>query len=192
MADISQRHMIAAAAALLCMMAPWRAFAADCPAFLDHDLPRLRSSESINICKAHAGKPLLLVNTASHCGYTGQFSGLQALHEKYRERGLVVIGFPSNSFDQEARDDAKTAEICYVNYGVKFTMLAESPVTGPHANPVFRELARQAGEPAWNFNKYLVRPDGTVVEHFASSVAPDAPELNSAIEALLAGNRTAD
>ncbi|MCK6370572.1 MAG: glutathione peroxidase [Gammaproteobacteria bacterium] len=171
---------------MLCAMAAGSAAAADCPAYLDRELPRLRSSETVNICKAHAGRPLLIVNTASHCGYTPQFSGLQALHEKYRDRGLVVIGFPSNSFRQEAQDEAETAEICYINYGVKFTMLAESPVTGPQANPVFRELARQAGEPKWNFNKYLVKPDGTVVQRFESGVSPAAGELTGAIETLLA------
>lgn len=178
------------AAALLWLLGAGPAQAADCPAFLDRDLTRLRSSETVNICEAHGGKPLLIVNTASHCGYTPQFKGLQALHEQYRDRGLVVIGFPSNSFRQEAGDDAETAEICYVNYGVKFTMLAESPVTGPAANPVFRELARQAGAPGWNFNKYLVRPDGTVVQRFGSSVTPQAEELNEAIEALLANTDT--
>ena len=144
MSSKSRLRASAAAAAMLCAMTAGSAAAADCPAYLDRELPRLRSSETINICKAHAGQPLLIVNTASHCGYTPQFSGLQALHEKYRDRGLVVIGFPSNSFRQEAQDEAETAEICYINYGVKFTMLAESPVTGPQANPVFRELARQA------------------------------------------------
>jgi glutathione peroxidase len=136
-------------------------------------------------CAAFAGKPLLIVNTASHCGYTGQFEGLEALYQKYRSRGLVVLGFPSNDFNQEAADEAETAEVCYVNYGVRFTMLAPSSVTGARANAVFREFARQSREPWWNFNKYLVSPDGKVVAYFGSSVTPESKELNAAIERLL-------
>lgn len=159
--------------------------AADCPAFLDHEFTRLHSSQKLNLCDEFAGKPLLIVNTASHCGFTPQFKGLEALHQQYRERGLVVIGFPSDDFDQEAADQAKTAEICYVNFGVKFTMLAPSAVNGANANPVFKELARQTQAPGWNFNKYLVAPDGTVVRHFGSKVAPESKELHEAIETLL-------
>ncbi len=161
------------------------ALAGDCPAFLDHDFARLRSSEKVNLCKAYAGKPLLIVNTASHCGYTPQFKALEAVHEKYAPRGLVVVGFPSNDFHQEADDAAETAEVCYGNYGVKFTMLAASAVKGADANPVFRELGRQTQAPKWNFNKYLVKPDGTVAKYFDSTVTPDSPEFTRAIEALL-------
>jgi glutathione peroxidase len=156
-----------------------------CPAYLNHDFRKLHASGTVNLCKAFAGKPLLIVNTASHCGYTPQFQALQALHERYRERGLVVVGFPSDSFRQEADDDAETAEICYVNYGVKFTMVATSPVTGTEANPVFRELARQAREPKWNFTKYLVAADGSVQQVFDSSVNPNSREFTAAIERLL-------
>lgn len=156
-----------------------------CPAFLDQDFTRLRSRERLNLCKAFAGKPLLIVNTASHCGFTGQFEGLEALYQKYRARGLVVVGFPSDDFHQEAANEAETAEVCYVNYGVKFPMLAPSVVTGAKANPVFRELARQAREPRWNFNKYLVAADGRVVGYYGSTVSPESRELAAAIEKLL-------
>ena len=159
--------------------------AADCPAFLDHDFKKLHSSQSVNLCKEFAGRPLLIVNTASHCGYTQQFKGLEALHRKYQARGLVVVGFPSNDFKQEAKDEAKTADVCYVNYGVTFTMLAPSAVTGTGANPVFRELNRRAGEPSWNFNKYLVSADGKSVQRFDSDVTPDSPQLTRAVEQLL-------
>jgi len=172
--------------ALCWLAAGTSARAAGCPAWLDHDFQKLRSSESVNICKAYAGKPLLLVNTASHCGYTPQFKGLEALHEKYRDQGLVVVGFPSNDFNQEAKDDKETAEVCFINYGVKFTMLAPTAVKGTAANPVFMELARQTKEPQWNFNKYLVKPDGTVLGYFDSKVTPESPELNQAIAGLLA------
>jgi glutathione peroxidase len=159
--------------------------AADCPAFLDHDFKKLRSSQSINLCTEFAGRPLLIVNTASHCGFTPQFKGLEALYQKYQSRGLVVIGFPSDDFKQEAKDEAEAADICYVNYGVTFTMLSPSAVTGSTANPVFQELARRSSPPAWNFNKYLVSPDGNVIQHFGSRVAPESTELQQAIEQLL-------
>lgn len=173
----------AAVLGLAALVAP--AQAADCPAFLDHEFTRLHSAQKVNLCDEFAGKPLLIVNTASHCGFTPQFKGLEALHQQYGERGLAVIGFPSDDFDQEAADQAQTAEICYVNFGVKFTMLAPSAVKGANANPVFRELARQTQAPGWNFNKYLVAPDGTVVRHFGSKVAPESKELQQAVEALL-------
>ncbi len=156
-----------------------------CPAFLDQDFTRLRSTEKLNLCKAFAGKPLLIVNTASHCGFTGQFEGLEALYQKYRTRGLVVVGFPSDDFHQEAAKEAEVAEVCFVNYGVKFPMFAPSVVTGAKANPVFRELARQTQEPRWNFNKYLVAADGKVTGYYGSTVTPESKELNAAIEKLL-------
>lgn len=161
------------------------ALAADCPAFLNHDFQKLRSSQSINLCEEYAGRPLLIVNTASHCGYTPQFKGLEALHQKYRERGLVVVGFPSDDFKQEAKDEAETADVCFVNYGVTFTMLSPSAVTGRAANPVFREVGRRTKPPSWNFNKYLVSADGEIVQHFDSGVRPDSVELQKAVEALL-------
>lgn len=139
----------------------------------------------MNLCSVAAGHPLLIVNTASHCGYTPQFKGLEALHEKYRARGLVVIGFPSDSFNQESADAAETAEVCYKNFGVTFTMLEASPVKGAGANPVFRELAKQTREPSWNFNKYLVTADGKVARYFDSGVTPESKELNEAIERVL-------
>jgi len=159
--------------------------AGQCPAFLDHDFQKLHSSGILNLCKAFAGRPLLLVNTASHCGYTPQFKGLESIYEKYKDRGLVVVGFPSDDFNQEAKDQADTAEVCYVNYGVKFTMLAPTLVKGSQANPIFKELARQSREPTWNFNKYLVAPNGNVVSYFDSEVTPESPELSQAIEKLL-------
>jgi glutathione peroxidase len=159
--------------------------AGQCPAFLDHDFKKLRSEQSVNLCKAYAGKPFLIVNTASHCGYTPQFKGLEALNRKYQARGLVVVGFPSDDFKQEAKQETETAEICYINYGVTFTMLSPSVVTGSSANPVFRELARKSSEPGWNFNKYLVSADGKVVQHFDSDVKPDSAQLTQAIEKLL-------
>jgi glutathione peroxidase len=161
------------------------AVAGECPAFMNHQFQKLHSSKTVDLCAETAGKPVLIVNTASHCGFTPQFKGLEAVYEKYKARGLVVIGFPSNDFRQEASDEAETAEVCYVNYGVTFTMLAPSAVKGPEANPVFQELNRRSSEPSWNFNKYLVSADGEVVQHFKSNVAPESDALTSAIEKLL-------
>jgi glutathione peroxidase len=170
---------------VLCGISGIASAADSCPDFLKGDFRKLRSSETVNICKAYAGKPLLIVNTASHCGFTPQFKGLQALHEKYQERGLVVIGFPSDDFNQEDADEAKTAEICYLNYGVKFPMLAVSHVKGAEANSVFKVLNQRTTAPEWNFNKYLVSADGKQVTHYGSTTAPDAAPLVKAIEALL-------
>jgi len=159
--------------------------AQQCPAYLDHEFRKLHSSQSVNLCKAAAGKPMLIINTASHCGFTPQFKGLEAVHAKYKDRGLVVVGFASNDFNQEAKDEEKAAEVCFLNNGVTFTMLAPQHVKGPEANPVFLELARQTQAPKWNFNKYLVQADGKVAQYFDSRVTPDSPQLTEAIEKIL-------
>ena len=158
---------------------------AACPEYLDHDMRKLHSSDQINLCETYAQKPMLIINTASHCGYTPQFKGLEALYQKYREQGLQVVGFASDDFRQEAKDEASAAEVCYVNYGVTFTMLAPSHVKGPDANPVFRELASQSQAPGWNFNKYVVDGSGEVTKHFGSNTAPDSKVLQAAIESVL-------
>lgn len=156
---------------------------AACPDFLNHDMRKLHSREQVNLCQVQNDRPMLIINTASHCGYTGQFKGLEALHQRYGD-DLAVVGFASNDFRQEARDEAAAAEVCYVNYGVTFTMIAPSSVRGDDANPVFRELARQTQAPDWNFNKYLVDRDGKVT-HFGSNTAPDDKVLTAAIESAL-------
>jgi glutathione peroxidase len=156
-----------------------------CPTYLDHEFRKLHSGQSINLCKAFAGKPLLIVNTASHCGFTPQFKGLEAIHEKYKDRGLVVVGFSSDDFNQEAKDEAEAADTCFLNYGVTFTMLAPQHVKGPQANPVFAELARQTQAPGWNFNKYIVQADGKVTQYFDSKVTPDSPQFAAALEKIL-------
>lgn len=156
-----------------------------CPAFLAQDYRKLHSSQNVNLCNLVSGKPVLIVNTASHCGFTPQFKGLEAAYQKYKTRGLVVVGFSSDDFNQEAKDEAEAATMCFINYGVTFTMLAPQHVKGPDANPVFKELARQTQEPKWNFNKYLVTADGKVAQYFDSKVAPDSAQFDEAIEKLL-------
>lgn len=156
-----------------------------CPSVFDHTLRKLHSTEQVDLCRATAGKPTLVVNTASRCGFTPQLKGLEALNQKYSERGLVVIGFASNDFRQAAKDEAEAATICYKNYGVDFMMMAPTKVTGQQANPVFAELAKQSKEPQWNFNKYLVDREGKVVAHFGSATKPDSDVLMTAIESAL-------
>lgn len=158
----------------------------ECPAVLQHQFQQLDSDQLINLCE-FAGRPVLVVNTASFCGYTGQFAGLEALFQRYGEEGLAIVGVPSNDFNQEARDQAETAEICYANYGVTFTMTAPQSVRGAAAHPLFRTLAAESGSPPrWNFHKYLVAPDGTVTGQFPSQIAPQDERITSLIEAQLA------
>lgn len=130
---------------------------------------------------------MLVVNTASFCGYTPQYAGLQRLHETFSSRGLVVLGVPSNDFNQEQADAARIKAFCEAGFGVTFPLAAPAPVRGPRADPLFGWLAaRGGGPPRWNFHKYLVARDGRRVQGFATSVEPDAPSLLRAIEAALA------
>lgn len=168
------------------LLLPFASFAdSQCPAFLDYDLPKLHSKDTVNLCDVAADKPLLVVNTASHCGYTRQFEGLEALHQQYKDQGLMVVGFASNDFNQEAQTEEEANRVCRENFGVTFTMIAPSYVTGQRANPIFQEINKQSTQPGWNFSKYLIQPDGTVVASFPSKVEPGSAELTEAIESLL-------
>ena len=158
---------------------------ADCPDYLNVDLEVLRSKETVNICQDFANKPLLIVNTASQCGYTPQFEGLEKLHQTYKDLGLVVLGFPSNSFKQELDSKEDIAKVCYINYGVTFQMLSDVSVKGDNAHPIFKALAQQSNAPTWNFNKYLVDKNGNVVEHFGSTTKPDSKRMHKRIKEIL-------
>ena len=175
-------------AALTLGLAAAPAFADDkvaCPAYLDHDLPKLHSKDTVNLCDLAAGKPMLVVNTASFCGFTGQFKGLEALHERYGKQGLVVVGFASDDFNQEAKTEEEAATICFKNFGVTFTMIAPGPVTGAHATPMFAHINQQAKAPRWNFTKYLLNEKGEVIERFGSMTKPESKSITKAIEAIL-------
>ena len=159
--------------------------APSCPATLNHVFPRLQDEKPQSLCQ-YAGKVLLVVNTASFCGFTPQYKGLEALHAKYKDRGLVVLGFPSNDFAQEKGSNKEIAEFCENTYGVKFPMFGASHVRGGQANPFYKQLAQATGrQPLWNFHKYLVGRDGKVVDSYASLTAPDSAGLVGDIEKQL-------
>lgn len=160
--------------------------AESCPAVLQGNQQLLNSTQSINLCDSFRGKTLLVVNTASQCGFTPQFEELEALYQTYKQRDFVVVGFPSNDFYQDRGSEENSAKVCYLDYGVTFPMMARSSVKDSQANPVFAEIARQAGvTPRWNFYKYLIDNQGNVVATFPSSVSPTSPQLISLLEQQL-------
>ena len=141
---------------------------------------------------AQRGKVLLIVNTASACGFTPQFAGLEALWKKYTDRGLVVVGFPSNQFGhQDPGSNDEISSFCQLNYGVSFPMMAKTDVNGDDRHPLYAELTKtpddggEAGDIQWNFEKFLLAPGGTVVNRFRPRTVPDDPEVITAIEAVL-------
>ncbi|CAG2147482.1 Hydroperoxy fatty acid reductase gpx1 [compost metagenome] len=159
--------------------------AGSCPAALNFKFPRLQDESPQNLCQ-YAGKVVLVVNTASYCGFTPQYEGLEALYAKYRERGLVVLGFPSNDFSQEPGSSKEISDFCYNTYGVKFPMLGKSHVRGSDANPMYELLAKETGTaPKWNFYKYLIDRKGQVVGSYNSMVKPDDKQFVATIEKLL-------
>lgn len=183
---------LASAVVILALAWPGAVFAADtdaearpCAALFDLRLRKLHTQQDLDLCALTRGKLTLVVNTASQCGFTPQFKGLEALYQQYRHQGLMILGFPSDDFRQELDDEAGTAKVCYINYGVTFPMLATSRVRGENANPVFQVLNRHAGAPEWNFNKYLVALDGRVIGHYPSRQKPLGGELEAAIRAQL-------
>ncbi|MHC8306548.1 glutathione peroxidase [Pseudomonas sp. PB3P13] len=162
------------------------AHAAGCPELLQGSLPKLRAKESIDLCQRFAGKPLVVVNTASFCGFAPQFKSLEALNQRYKSQGLEVIGVPSNDFKQESRDGEETAKVCYVNYGVTFTMTEPQKIRGDDAINLFQVLAAQSSAPKWNFYKYVIDRKGKVIADFSSLTKPDDPEFIAAVEKAIA------
>jgi len=187
-------HRLLPAAALLALLAsapvsaqqttPAQANA--CPPLLDREFNRLQTGKPESLCQ-YRGKVLLIVNTASFCGYTHQYEGLEAMYRKYKERGLVVLGFPSNDFGaQEPGSNKEIAEFCRLTYGVQFPMFEKSSVKNLQGNPLFVELREKTGQtPKWNFFKYVIDRNGKPAGTFASAVEPDNRDLNSLVEKLL-------
>jgi len=159
--------------------------AMSCPDLLNHTLRDLEGNE-VNLCD-FSGKVVLAVNTASYCGNTPQYKGLESLYQKYRESGLVVIGFPANDFgSQEPGSSQEIKDFCERTYGVEFPMMEKTSVVPGKANPVFKRLAEMTGEsPGWNFHKYLVARDGKRAYSFSARTKPESAEVVSRLEALL-------
>ena len=158
-----------------------------CPPLLDLSLRRLAGDEVINLCEAYRGKVILVVNTASKCGFTGQYEGLEALYRKYRDQGLVVLGFPSNDFmNQEPGNEEEIQKFCRLTYAVEFPMFEKVSVKKGSATPLFERLAAAgAPYPKWNFYKYLIDRNGNYVDYFASITSPESDKVIKAIEQLL-------
>lgn len=161
-------------------------YANECPSVLKFMKRKLNSQETVNLCDEYAGKTLLVVNTASYCGYTPQFEGLEALYRNYKDKDFAVLGFPSHDFNQEDSDEGKTAELCELTYGVKFPMFEPISVKGDDADPMYRMLKNATGKaPSWNFNKYLIDSSGKQITHYPSSTKPTDAAFIADIEALL-------
>ena len=169
-------------------VAPLRSTAAEspCPAVLDHKFANLMD-EPVSLCQFR-GKVLLIVNTASECGYTPQYDGLEKLYRRYRDKGFAVLGFPANDFGgQEPGSNKEIAQFCRVNYGITFPIFAKTSVVGTNANPLFRELsAKTKKPPQWNFHKYLLDKAAQPVAAFESAVEPEDRRITGEIEKLLA------
>ena len=157
-----------------------------CPAILQHQFPRLQDDSPQNLCQ-YAGKVVMVVNTASYCGFTGQYQGLESLYAEYQARGLVVLGFPSNDFGkQEPGNSKEIADFCFNTYGVKFPMFSKAVVIGSGRNALYAALDRATGSvPQWNFHKYLIDRNGKVVASFPSNTEPQSPKVIAALERAL-------
>lgn len=162
------------------------AAAEQCPPLLNHSFSSLQDEKTQSLCRWR-GKVLLVVNTATYCGFTSQYDGLEKLYARLRERGLVVVGFPSNDFgEQEPGSNREIAEFCRLTYGIQFPMFAKTSVIGANASPFYAQLARVSGQtPQWNFHKYLIDRSGGQVLSFGSRVRPDDPALLARIDEFL-------
>ncbi len=171
---------------LTSMIGMVRAAPATCSPLLSHTFPRLQDEAPQNLCQ-YQGKVILVVNTASYCGFTSQYDGLEKLYAKYKDQGLVVLGFPSNDFgQQEPGSNKEIADFCKNTYDVKFPMFAKSSVSGSSANPLFKMLIAKTGTtPKWNFYKYLIDRNGNVVDSYNSMTKPTSESIVNAIEKLL-------
>jgi len=157
-----------------------------CPSLLQQNFSRLQDEKSQSLCQ-YSGKVVVVVNTASFCGFTPQYQGLEALYAKYKDRGLVVLGFPSNDFSQETGSNKEIADFCENTFGVKFPMFTKTSVTGKDANPLFKQLAAKTGTtPRWNFYKYVIARDGSSVVSFNSMADPASRPFIQEIEKQLA------
>ena len=182
---------LASAATLLAAPQAWSAAppspaSTACSGLLQQDVLRLQDEKPQSLCQ-YSGKVVVVVNTASFCGFTPQYKGLEALHAKYKDRGLVVLGFPSNDFAQESGSNKEIADFCESTFGVKFPMFTKTVVSGKDASPFFKQLAEKTGTPPrWNFYKYVIARDGSSVASFNSMTTPSSERFVSEIEKQLA------
>lgn len=167
------------------LLASGQLLAKECSALLDFNVRTLNDGIQLNLCEEYQGKVLLVVNTASRCAYTDQYDSLEKLYKKYRERGLVVLGFPSNDFGhQEPGTEQEIKSFCRMTYGVDFPMFGKTRVTARNADPFYRKLAEISGTyPQWNFHKYLIGSDGNLVSNYQSAIDPLDSVVLNAIEA---------
>lgn len=189
------RHTLAISLAMLIMAiglsAPRIAHAAtdakSCPTLLNHTVKKLQDESAMDLCQ-FSGKVVLIVNTASKCGFTGQFDPLEKLYKRYKDKGLVVLGFPSNDFAQELSNSKEIADFCVNTYGVEFPMTSKTTVSGKDAHPIYKALAAatKGDTPSWNFHKYLIARDGKTVTSYSTVTSPDSAKVIKQIEALLA------
>ncbi|WP_455201446.1 glutathione peroxidase [Kaarinaea lacus] len=158
-----------------------------CPDTLNFTKRTLAGEKEVNLCKEYLGKVVVVVNTASKCGYTYQYEGLEGLYRKYKDKGLVVIGFPSNDFGgQEPGTEKQIQDFCRLTYGVEFPMFEKTRVSRYNAGPVYKTLAKISGEyPQWNFHKYVLDRNGKLVASFNSKVEPQGNRMITTIEGLL-------
>jgi len=162
------------------------ASAAECPSLLNHTFPGLQDGKPQSLCQ-YQGKVILVVNTASFCGFTSQYEGLEKLYARLKDKGLVVLGFPSNDFgEQEPGSEKEIADFCRLTYGVEFPMLGKTTVKGRDANPFYLKLAEITGsKPKWNFHKYLINRDASQVVAYTSFTKPDDKDLLKKIDEFL-------
>lgn len=177
---------VALQAAAPAVAAPAGPAPATCTGLLQQNFLRLQDEKPQSLCQ-YSGKVVVVVNTASFCGFTPQYKGLEALYAKYKDKGLVVLGFPSNDFSQETGSNKEIADFCENTFGVKFPMFTKTSVTGKDANPLFKQLAARTGTmPRWNFYKYVIARDGNSVTSFNSMADPASSSFVQEIEKQLA------
>ena len=178
--------LVIAISVLMWLSWPKESQAMTCPTTLSHQFLRLQDEAPQNLCQ-YSGKVILVVNTASYCGFTSQYEGLEKLYETYKDQGFVVLGFPTNDFGkQEPGNNKEIADFCHNTYGVKFPMFAKTTLSGKDANPFFKELIEKSGtKPRWNFYKYIIDREGRVVDSFSSMTSPSNKKITSLIEKLL-------
>lgn len=157
---------------------------ADCAPLYQHQFKTLQG-QTVDLCQ-YQDKPILVVNTASKCGFTPQFEALESMYQQYKDKGLLVVGFPSNDFRQEPGNNKQIGDFCKLTYSVKFPMMEKSNVTGSAANPFYQQLIKQTGQaPQWNFYKYVILPGGQKVYAFNSMTSPDSEEIMGKIKPFL-------